>query len=721
MLHFQAVLLGLPSALKLACLLFVPVFALVIRRKWKLAAASREEVKRLVILAAEEAANAEIEAANEYRTRLEYESSPSSAAASEPKGKPMCAVCNRPTTTRCSRCKAVKYCSGKCQIIHWRQGHKEECRPPLPDSKPKDKATSSKLSTGKMLFSYDTFVKLYNDKVEMRPFGLMNCGNSCYANVVLQCLAFTRPLNSYLLQGFHSKSCAKSSWCFTCELESLISKAKQGESVLSPAGIMSQLPNIGAHLGPGREEDAHEFLRSAVDTMQSASYKTRGTDSPLQLSAEATFMQLIFGGYIRSKIKCMNCQSNSVRNERMLDLTVGIPGDVRTLQEALFRFTATEILDGDNQYECSRCKSYQKAKKRLKVLEAPNILTIALKRFQSGKFGKLNKAVVFPEHLNLADYMTSSSRNRDKSPVYQLYAVVAHLDIMNAAFSGHYVCYVRNASGKWYKIDDSTVKPVELEKVLSKTAYMLFYARRSPKNTALSPHDCGNGRPKSKSGEDLPAVPPCPRRPKNLGRFDDDSDGGASSLFSRSSSDGGGAASCSTESARYSSSTEGPEWIFGDNSGGSLWSSPAGFSDDSDGGVGWWRRLSPTEPHFPDSPESGYSASELSSSSGHDDGYPARGLSYDGNHTAAETGDAAAFLDSDDRSRHFRKLTLHRSSSSSSGTSSSSSSSSSSSLRGGGGGGGGGGSGGGSGGNPSRYKSVPVSRSVRERATQTRF
>lgn len=109
MLLFQAVLLGLPSGLKLACLLFVPALALVIRRKWRLAAASREEVKRLVILAAQEAVNAEIEAVNEYRTRVEYETSPASAVAPGPKGKPMCAVCYKPTTTRCSRCKAVKY------------------------------------------------------------------------------------------------------------------------------------------------------------------------------------------------------------------------------------------------------------------------------------------------------------------------------------------------------------------------------------------------------------------------------------------------------------------------------------------------------------------------------------------------------------------------------------------------------------------------------------
>lgn len=50
-------------------------------------------------------------------------------------------------------------------------------------------------------------------------------------------------------------------WCFTCELERLLLKAKQGQSVLSPASIVSQIHIIGSHLGHGREEDAHEFLR----------------------------------------------------------------------------------------------------------------------------------------------------------------------------------------------------------------------------------------------------------------------------------------------------------------------------------------------------------------------------------------------------------------------------------------------------------------------------
>ncbi|KAI5432760.1 hypothetical protein KIW84_020169 [Lathyrus oleraceus] len=125
-----------------------------------------------------------------------------------------------------------------------------------------------------------------------------------------------------------------------------------------------------------------------------------------------------------------------------------------------------------------KCKSYEKAKKKLTILEAPNILTIVLKRFQSGNFEKLNKSVQFPEVLNMDPYIRGL---KDKSPLYCLYAVVVHLDSMNVAYSGHYVCYVKNIQGEWLRTDDSRVEPVELSRVLSERAYMLLYVRHSPK------------------------------------------------------------------------------------------------------------------------------------------------------------------------------------------------------------------------------------------------
>ncbi|XP_010266094.1 PREDICTED: ubiquitin carboxyl-terminal hydrolase 17-like [Nelumbo nucifera] len=466
----------------------------------------------------------------------------------------------------------------------------------------------------KMIFPYEQFVKLYHDKMELQPFGLKNCGNSCYANAVLQCLAFTRPLTSYLLQGLHSKTCPKKEWCFTCEFEDLIMKARERKSQLSPIRILSQLQNIGSHLGQGREEDAHEFLRYSIDAMQSVFLKEAGSNVEGPYAEETTLMSLIFGGYLRSKIKCMKCQGKSERNERMMDLTVEIDGDIGTLEEALKKFTATEILDGENKYQCERCKSYEKAKKKLTVSEAPNVLTIALKRFQSGKFGKLNKVVRFPRVLDLAPYMSTTN---DKSPVYTLYAVVVHLDVMNAAFSGHYVCYIKNFQEKWYKIDDSTVEPVELEKVLSKGAYMLLYARCSPRapswvrnsmshdgkirrsrfSEAISSNHGGrsatcNSRPNvapngSPSGahwkpEDYPYRITL-NGSVNYESFDSD-DGrfhhlssDNSSLFSCSDE-----ASCSTESTRDSTSTEDfSDYFFGDAC--REWSSPLRVSSDSDG------------------------------------------------------------------------------------------------------------------------------------------
>jgi TPR repeat protein len=46
---------------------------------------------------------------------------------------PCCAACGTPKTTRrplniCSGCRTVHYCNRECQMTHWREGHKRECK-----------------------------------------------------------------------------------------------------------------------------------------------------------------------------------------------------------------------------------------------------------------------------------------------------------------------------------------------------------------------------------------------------------------------------------------------------------------------------------------------------------------------------------------------------------------------------------------------------------------
>jgi len=110
---------------------------------------------------------------------------------------------------------------------------------------------------------------------------------SCFANVVLQCLSFTRPLVAYLLEKGHRRECnviaqiiisvistiphayviifyspgTCNDWCFLCEFENHVDRTRLSSQVFSPMNILSRLPNIGGTLGYGRQEDAHEFMR----------------------------------------------------------------------------------------------------------------------------------------------------------------------------------------------------------------------------------------------------------------------------------------------------------------------------------------------------------------------------------------------------------------------------------------------------------------------------
>ncbi|XP_019448006.1 PREDICTED: ubiquitin carboxyl-terminal hydrolase 18-like isoform X2 [Lupinus angustifolius] len=416
----------------------------------------------------------------------------------------LCAFCRKQGSKQCSRCKAVRYCSQECQLSHWRSGHKESCtvstqsevtkrgaliaggkKPSIALIPSKGSGTSRPIKQAKdVLFPYDEFVKLFNwAKPGPPPCGLLNCGNSCFANVVLQCLSFTRPLVAYLLEKGHRRECGCNDWCFLCEFETHVERTRLSSQSFSPMNILSRLPNIGGTLGYGRQEDAHEFMRFSIDTMQSVCLDEFGGEKvvPPNLQ-ETTLIQHIFGGCLQSEVICTKCDQKSSQYESMMDLTVEIHGDAASLEECLDQFTAKEWLHGENMYKCDGCKDYVKAWKRLTVKRAPNILTIAFKRFQSGRFGKLNKRVAFPETLNLSPYTSEAG---DGSDIYKLYAVVVHLDMLNASFFGHYICYIKDFQGNWYRVDDWKVTRVELEEVLSQGAYMLLYSRCTPRPSNL--------------------------------------------------------------------------------------------------------------------------------------------------------------------------------------------------------------------------------------------
>ncbi|MED6144856.1 hypothetical protein PIB30_019476 [Stylosanthes scabra] len=381
---------------------------------------------------------------------------------------PSCAACGSRATKKCSRCKAVRYCSQECQQSHWKSGHKAKCavssnqngttncvsKPSAAGGKssssialiPSSKTSRPIKKPKDVLFPYDEFIKFFNsEKPGFPPCGLLNCGNR---HVLVTHKIWLNSAGKNLLW-----KCGSS--------VSLIHKATC--CVLVGKGPPPRI--------------------LCIDAMQSVCLDEFGGEKavPPKLQ-ETTLIQHIFGGRLQSEVFCTKCENISKQYENMMDLTVEIHGDAASLEECLDQFTAKEWLQGDNMYKCDGCKDYVKAWKRLTVNRAPNILTIALKRFQSGRFGKLNKRISFPETLNLSPYMSEPG---DGSDIYKLYAVVVHIDMLNASFFGHYICYIKDFHGNWYRIDDWKVVKVDMEEVLSQGAYMLLYNRFSAQPSSL--------------------------------------------------------------------------------------------------------------------------------------------------------------------------------------------------------------------------------------------
>ena len=84
----------------------------------------------------------------------------------------------------------------------------------LPTTKPEDTDTASSpqdsetaiFSPKVTLFNKDELVLPWSSVRGVGP-GLVNLGNTCFLNSVIQCLTYTPPLANYLLSGEHKKKC----------------------------------------------------------------------------------------------------------------------------------------------------------------------------------------------------------------------------------------------------------------------------------------------------------------------------------------------------------------------------------------------------------------------------------------------------------------------------------------------------------------------------------
>ena len=121
----------------------------------------------------------------------------------------------------------------------------------------------------------------------------------------------------------------------------------------------------------GRQEDAHDFLRCFIDSLQNGvlagfgkyvfsfvySYVADNFNFLLNrldnAQKESTIIHQIFGGYVRSQVLCSVCKKPSNIVETLLDLSLEIK-NANSIEKALDHFFKAELLNKDNRYKCSK-------------------------------------------------------------------------------------------------------------------------------------------------------------------------------------------------------------------------------------------------------------------------------------------------------------------------------------------------------------------------------
>jgi len=357
-------------------------------------------------------------------------------------------------------------------------------------------------------------------KKRVPPRGFVNLGNTCFLNATLQCLAYLPTFCQCVanLSSVPSGKKKSNGQKVTMHLKNLLRSVHglDGDIKHSPytpaiARSISLLGggNHGYKFRQGRQEDAHEFLVHLLDAMNDGELKAAGIDQnksgwrddlPISRLDETTLTHRMFGGYLRSQVRCTKCKYNSNTYDPFLDLSLEVSGKkVGNIHDALAEFTRKETLDAANKWKCSGCKKKVCATKQLTIFRPPLTLCIQLKRFSFGSgFGgfmhhqgyghfsgkgmgmrkggsKIQKSIEFPATMKLP---LSDGRKCE----YVLTGVVIHVG--GCATSGHYTAFVRRMGtpnkSEWLNMDDSFVDSVSEKTVLRhiKDAYVLFYCRK---------------------------------------------------------------------------------------------------------------------------------------------------------------------------------------------------------------------------------------------------
>ena len=173
-------------------------------------------------------------------------------------------------------------------------------------------------------------------------------------------------------------------------------------------------------------------------------------------------------GRLKAKIECPNVNYITSNEEKFFFLQLSVAHN--NIEDCIQEFFEKEELTDDNKFKYENPKtkkvSYEKAFKSYTFEKIPNILFIQFKRFQIDmkemKCVKKNNLVKYQQNLNLSPYLPKNIKKKNKIN-YTLYCIIVQSGCVDM---GHYYVLINDFTNKrWIKLNDSIVEEVDCKEV----------------------------------------------------------------------------------------------------------------------------------------------------------------------------------------------------------------------------------------------------------------
>ena len=323
-------------------------------------------------------------------------------------------------------------------------------------------------------------------RITLPPIGLSNPSVYCFMNTCLQCLLSIPELNYYFISNAYlndmrnPKRSSPSSLRNCNSYKQLITAYQSHSSYFFPPKCI--YTTCHSFLPSHHQHDCQEFLRRLLGSIQDELNITHKYTFPdnitmtqawtMYRSVNASFVDALFSGLMRSSVTCCKCKHTSYTFDPFMDVAVSIKScSSETLVNCLRRYFDKEVIDC--AYKCERCGRRTQIVKKLDIVLPPPILTVQVKRFGNAGRRKINTFIQVDRDVDVEEFVAEEVML--KHTKYEVFAIAVHLG--HSIELGHYVAFVKR-NGRWFECNDESVGEVRERTALSKNAYLVFYRRK---------------------------------------------------------------------------------------------------------------------------------------------------------------------------------------------------------------------------------------------------